>query len=160
MCKKGKNHMHTSVCMHSSACCNRAGVTPAASDSRERGSGGNVSDTCRRDRVDILLLLKKHQSGCCRQRLACSNARNNRNHGAVWTRGLVFFTSGEGWEVFGVLKQNEGLTVSTRTGRNGARLHAMWTQKDVKDCGAAEQRHLHRESRKQTAIVIYQHAKL
>lgn len=87
-------------------------------------------DTWRLDGVDILLLLKKHQSGYCRQRLACSNVHNNGNHSRVWTWGLVFFHLGKVGR-FGTLKQNECWTICTGTGKQktDACLHAMWTQR-------------------------------
>lgn len=81
--------------------------------------------TWRRDCDDILLLLKKHQSGCRRQWLACSDVHNNRTHSRAWT--------GKGWEVFfvGVSERNEGLTLS-RGGKNGH----VCTQREhkIKEC--------------------------
>ncbi len=68
----GAHHtVHAYLCMLQQSASN-----PAAVDT-DRRSRGNVSDTWRLRCVDILLLLKKHQSRYRRQQLACSNAHNS-----------------------------------------------------------------------------------
>lgn len=99
---------------------------------RQEKQWGNVSDTWRLDCVDILLLLKKHQSGYRRQRLACSNVHNNRNHGRVWTWGWFFLTG----ERLGGLacwsKMRVCQYVLEQAEKNDVCLHATWTQRTWK----------------------------
>ncbi len=103
--------VHAYLCMLQQSTSN-----PAAMDT-DRRSRGNVSDTWRLHCVDILLLLKKHQSRYHRQQLACSNAHNSLDLGGCFFH-LVKVKS------FGMLKQNKGLTMSPHTDRQTAGIFA------------------------------------